>query len=738
MATPSSELTSDSRSNTSDQGHDIDSVFRGVKSDFNATTGTISIQEIEEQGGDGYAQTDYRYLAMRGPIMLNAWGYDMVGKPIPNSYGDSAGSWESDYQNKTDQFANNWLTDNKLWPTAPIDFRYDRRRGVWTCPPGFRIYEVTVEKPIEPGQSSELGTCKVTNAADVYDSDGNPITTKTVTVYNNTNTTVPCGTILTYYDDSVDEYWPIFPGSSTKFGNSAPCDNIASVTEYKDISKLNFGDGLTFEISSNGSSDPNNTDSEACSSNSVGIVKLNLKINGSDAAPYLRFEDTETVTWNVDTTNECVTVIQANSEGGGSLSVEGQGLVCDGGVVGPINDVTEIIFGDGIRVEDVGRPFVSVKKEVKGYNGALPHGLNTWSTDGTKNVCSPFNSILVGYGLSILPETDCSSEPADCDWLITTDLRVRKEPSLNVLKNCGGQDLKFQHFDGVKFAMLEFGDYLKVSDGTHKDESVLIDVCPPDTNISVFACNSDPDVDPPISFFNLNDNTAVHFIGFEFVQDDPFVDPPTIQHRHTAFIEGAGCSLDAGEGLTSVGIDFNDLVFGGSCFIIKEGGGNLNPPVEPKCPITIELCGIDKHVEVVCDVTCGGNTLTTKTMNLEFGCGLLKSVDECTEPTTESELLRYSATSSNNIVVSSDYTVPDAMSSNVMVNTALGNTTVTLPDASTMGPYQVVVLKTTGDANTVVIETPGSETINGDSDHTLLTQYESIKLITDGNNWFII
>ena len=82
-------------------------------------------------------------------------------------------------------------------------------------------------------------------------------------------------------------------------------------------------------------------------------------------------------------------------------------------MVGPINDVTEIIFGDGIRVEDVGRPFVSVKKEVKGYKAAGPalQTINTWGTDGTNNVCSPFNAILVGYGLSVFGKTECTTDP---------------------------------------------------------------------------------------------------------------------------------------------------------------------------------------------------------------------------------------------------------------------------------------------------------------------------------------
>ena len=731
LATPNSTLTSDSRSNTPDQGHDFGDVFRGLKSDFDGNTGLINIQEINEQGGDGYAQTDYRYLAMRGPVMLNAWGYDMAGKPVPNSNGDSAGSWDSDYQNKTDQFADNWLTDNKLWPTAPIDLRYDRQRGVWTSPPGFRIYEVIVEKPIEPGKPSDAGTCKVTNADDVFDSDGSALSTKTVTVYNNTSTTVPCGTILAYYDDSKDIYWPIFPGSSTKFGNSAPCDGITSVTEYKDISKLDFGDGLTFEISSNSSSDPNNTESEVCSSNSIGVVKLNLKINDEDAAPHLKFEDTETVTWNVDTTgNECVTIIEAHASGsgGGDLTVyDSDSCILTDQT--QYDSITEIDFGRGLAVNGStsGRVLVDADHQVKKHDG--------WSWQTYELKCSYLDILGVGQGLKVSKVVEiCDNGTSDCAYNLESDFRIEKV-GIECSDQEGGPYQGVKNSNGYRTDYLQFGDNIKVS--TNQDK-VRLDVCVPDNFIHVYPCDGDVTAGNGLSF-NLNDTQRVNFLGFEFVHNDLLVYPPTIQHRHTAFIEGGGCDIiDAGEASTSVSIDFNDLVFS-SCFVIKEGGRpHSNSPVEPKCPITIELCGINKHVEVVCDVTCGGNTLTTKTMNLEFGCGLLKSVEECTEPTTESKLVRYSAISSNNIVVSSDYTVPDAMSSNIMVNTALGHTTVILPDASTMGPYQVTVFKTTGDSNTVVIETYGSETINGGSNHILIHQYESVRLITDGvNDWFI-
>jgi hypothetical protein len=37
-------------------------------------------------------------------------------------------------ENLTDKFMKNWLQYPKSWPVGPIDLRFDRERGVWTCP----------------------------------------------------------------------------------------------------------------------------------------------------------------------------------------------------------------------------------------------------------------------------------------------------------------------------------------------------------------------------------------------------------------------------------------------------------------------------------------------------------------------------------------------------------------------------------------------------------------------------
>ena len=207
LGTPSSNIAN--RSDSPASGHNMSDVARGNKDDFVRYSGTTSIGAINDAGDDGYEQTDYRYIAHRGPLVVHGWGYDLLGKPVPNEDTDIAGNWDTSYANKTDKFKDAWLQDDALWPTAPIDLRYDRKRGVWTVPPAFRILEVSGE-PIDAGGSAPVN---VLNADDVYDDEGAVISQKTVTVTNITESTTPSGSYLAYYDNVNNQYWPIFPGS---------------------------------------------------------------------------------------------------------------------------------------------------------------------------------------------------------------------------------------------------------------------------------------------------------------------------------------------------------------------------------------------------------------------------------------------------------------------------------------------------------------------------------------------
>ena len=209
------------RSASSGQGHNVEGVARGTVSN---TQGNLSIPQAEVTGAVGYASgvEGYRYLGLRGPLVVHGWGYDVAGKPVPNEYelgtgeggvpqsGAISGQFKVDYSGLSDKFYNGFLQDDTTWPAAPVDLRYDRKRGVWTTPPGFKILQVEATGIIKAGTSR---TVNVLNAGDSYDASGNLIS-GTVLLTNFTDVDVCSGRLMAQYDELNDQYWPLFPGET--------------------------------------------------------------------------------------------------------------------------------------------------------------------------------------------------------------------------------------------------------------------------------------------------------------------------------------------------------------------------------------------------------------------------------------------------------------------------------------------------------------------------------------------
>lgn len=64
--------------------------------------------------------------------------------------------------------------------------------------------------------------------------------------------------------------------------------------------------------------------------------------------------------------------------------------------------------------------------------------------------------------------------------------------------------------------------------------------------------------------------------------------------------------------------------------------------------------------------------------------------------------------------------------------------TVTLPSAALNA--EITIKDSTGEANdqNITINTPGAETIDGAASLTISSNYESVRLVSDGSNWFIL
>jgi len=117
-------------------GHAIDILGRGSEV---PESGVIT-NLYRPNDNDKYAE-DYRFIAMRGPIVLHSWGYDLDGKPVPNASDSEDAAKQGTFKSSflKDEFLSDWLKKPATWPAAPIDLRFDRDRGLWVSPQPYKI-----------------------------------------------------------------------------------------------------------------------------------------------------------------------------------------------------------------------------------------------------------------------------------------------------------------------------------------------------------------------------------------------------------------------------------------------------------------------------------------------------------------------------------------------------------------------------------------------------------------------
>lgn len=116
-----------------DIGHDIEVI--GVGTTVPNSSLVSPIQGYEETIGRHY-DTAQRFFALRGPLVIQGWGRDLDGKPIPNESDTEVGASGGTFTNSnlTDNYLDNWLLKPHTWPVGGLDLRWDRTRSVWTIP----------------------------------------------------------------------------------------------------------------------------------------------------------------------------------------------------------------------------------------------------------------------------------------------------------------------------------------------------------------------------------------------------------------------------------------------------------------------------------------------------------------------------------------------------------------------------------------------------------------------------
>lgn len=180
-------------------GHSIDLVGRetGVPK-----SGLIT-NLYEKDHPDKYS-SDYRFLAMRGPIVVHAWGYDTDGNPIPNEKDKEEDAKVGNFVGTglTEKFMSNYLAKSDTWPVAPIDLRYDRKRGVWVSPQPSNIDKIVTATLDEDLNANSSGLASVVfRGCDppLYDKKGNIVSSGKIKVFERLGTCYPSGTKIHAY-----------------------------------------------------------------------------------------------------------------------------------------------------------------------------------------------------------------------------------------------------------------------------------------------------------------------------------------------------------------------------------------------------------------------------------------------------------------------------------------------------------------------------------------------------------
>jgi hypothetical protein len=224
-------------------GHDI-TLLASSDNPKLKTRGELEIEQLEkeEEIHESY-QEDYRAMALRGPLLIHGWGYDLEGKPIPNYKDwedddtlDTAKGGEFAKEDLTDYFAPGWLKKSGSWPVAPLDLRFDRDRGVWVSPQTFKFVTCQLKEAIpndDLGYSSPAQIRDADMAKDIYDDKGNVIPEEKRFILVNSDLQKKYAKdeiVRVYYDEDECEY-RILSGSSDPSTFEQCLPTLAMLTE---------------------------------------------------------------------------------------------------------------------------------------------------------------------------------------------------------------------------------------------------------------------------------------------------------------------------------------------------------------------------------------------------------------------------------------------------------------------------------------------------------------------------
>lgn len=142
-------------------------------------------------------------------------------------------------------------------------------------------------------------------------------------------------------------------------------------------------------------------------------------------------------------------------------------------------------------------------------------------------------------------------------------------------------------------------------------------------------------------------------------------------------------------------------------------------------------------------ITSGGHSITftsSGTTNVTLPISGTLAANSAATPTVAGIVTTFVPVVASAIktVSSANYTILDTDGyDTVLVTTGASQRTITLPAVANNAGRRLVIKKVDSGAGTVLIDTPGAETIDGAAQNLLTAQYSFVELIADGSNWFV-
>ncbi len=222
-----------------DIGHDMDILGRDL-----SDSGHISMQfEGYNSGDKSDYKDDYRGFALRGPLMVQGWGYDLNGRPIPNKIDVEADAANGIFASSglECKFFDNFLRKSDTWPVGPVDLRWDRKRAVWTVPQ-HRLIVGTLKEDL-----CGTGVAFMIEGDPLYDCSGNIIGSPEFNVVDKVGKCcIPSGSnVITYYNPQLCEY-QILESAPISVSSDDACVS-GNETGAINFNTLIFGGGLNVE-----------------------------------------------------------------------------------------------------------------------------------------------------------------------------------------------------------------------------------------------------------------------------------------------------------------------------------------------------------------------------------------------------------------------------------------------------------------------------------------------------------